>query len=164
MPASPGGILPRDMDARQWNTFLTQSGIQADRTVKTFTPTWGGFSVDPVGVISYMDFGAIVYLWTENDLYGTSNATTFSTQGGMPAEIIPRINTRRVFSPAMLDNGVSAACVVDIQPLSGNMLFRRFDVDGSAGGTDAFPYALAGWTAGGTSKGITSSFIISYVK
>jgi hypothetical protein len=163
MPASPGAVLPRDMNSRQWSEFLTQSGIQADRTAKTFTPTWAGFSVPPTGSISYFDFGAIVFLWVEANLTGTSNDTVLGTTSGMPAEIIPRTQTRRVFSPGLLDNGVSAVGIVDIQPVTGNLIFSISDADLSGGGTDAYPYDVNGWT-GAASKGITSAFIISYVK
>src|SRR5687767_4077130 len=76
VPLSPGGVIPRDMNARQWDQFVAQAGIQADGKVKTFTPTWTGFSADPVGDISYLDFGAIVIMWSAAELTGTSSLVT----------------------------------------------------------------------------------------
>jgi hypothetical protein len=77
------------MDDRQWATFVAQAGIQADNTVKTFTPTWGaGFSVDPTGDISYYDFGALVVMWTEASMLGTSDAATMLFSG-VPESIRP---------------------------------------------------------------------------
>lgn len=104
MPLSPGGILPRDMDSRQWATFVSQSGIQADRSVKTFTPTWAGFSADPVGDINYMDFGAIVMMWIDEpgSLTGTSDTSDMSFTG-VPAAIRPT-GIRMTQANALIDN------------------------------------------------------------
>src|SRR5690242_13423117 len=67
MPVSPGAVLPRDMSSRQWSEFLSQSGIQADRSAKPFTPAWTGFSAAPVGDLSYFDFGTLVVLfWNDS--------------------------------------------------------------------------------------------------
>lgn len=151
---------------REWDRFYKETGFQADRTIKKFTPTWSGFSSPPSFDFFYYDFGAIVYIWPDPDsltTYGTSNAATFATTGGMPAEIIPITSSRHVISPGLVDNGSPALAAVTIQPSSGNMIFECSDVDGSAGGTDAYPFSINGWTAAGT-KGVGGAFIISYVK
>ena len=90
MPLSPGRISPRSMDDRQWATFVAQSGIQADGKVKTFAPTWTGFSVDPVGSISYYDFGPTVQMWISGSasLTGTSDDSVMSFTG-VPTAIRP---------------------------------------------------------------------------
>jgi hypothetical protein len=156
VPVSPGKSIPRDL--REWDQFLAQSGIQADREVKTFTPEWDGFSVPPTGDLRYMDFGAIVFIWSGETLYGTSNATNFSITGGMPDAIIPA-STKVVTSPALADDGGIAYADVAIGP-TGNIDFSRFDV---SGGTSAYPFNVTGWTNSGT-KGISGGFVISYPK
>lgn len=79
------------MDDRQWATFVAQSGIQADRNVKTFTPTWVGFSADPDGDLSYYDFGSLVALFNDNptELVGTSDTNEMQITN-LPAAIRPR--------------------------------------------------------------------------
>ncbi len=85
MPFSPGGIIPRDLEARQWDR-LTR-GIQADDKVKTFTPSWSGFSSDPAGDLSYYDFGTIVAIW--NDAGGPMTGT--SDDDGLSIDNLPTI-------------------------------------------------------------------------
>lgn len=83
---SPGGSVPRDL--REWDRYFSASGIQADQFVKKFTPTWVGFSADPVGDISYLDFGKIVVLWRDTALLGTSDLGSMALSG-LPEAIRP---------------------------------------------------------------------------
>jgi hypothetical protein len=106
MPLSPGRVSPAQMDARQWASFVTQSGIQADRTVKTFTPTWTGFSSAPSGDLAYQDFGRLVVLFNPSgaNLTGTSNVTTMSISN-IPVELQPPTGEARDIKTLVIDNG-----------------------------------------------------------
>lgn len=155
MPASPGAVLPRDMNERQWSEFLTQSGIQADRTVKSFTPTsWDGFSVDPSGAISYMDFGAIVMMWRGDNLLGTSDATNFTLQG-VPEAIRPA--TARYFHGDVVDNSTMKDGRVEIGA-GGAITFTLATVSGTNIVQNATGFTAAGF------KGIPLGWIVVYTK
>lgn len=154
MPVSPGGILPRDMNARQWSEFLTQSGIQADRTVKSFTPTWSGFSVDPSGSISYMDFGAIVIMWRTDNLLGTSDATSMSL-AGVPRSLWPDV-AGKYARCYLVDNSILVAGNAQV---SGNTItFSLENVSGTNIISNNFGFTAAG------SKGIPLGWLIVYAK
>lgn len=155
VPASPGAVLPRDMDSRQWSEFLTQSGLQADRTIKSFTPSsWNGFSADPDGEISYMDFGAIVIMWRDDNLLGTSDDTLFTLQG-VPESIRP--NAPRFARAFVADNTTIVAGAVEIGA-GGAITFYVENVSGARIVANA-----AGFTAAG-SKGIPLGWLVVYSK
>lgn len=156
MPLSPGRISPRDMDDRQWATFVAQAGIQADSKVKTFTPTWSGFSADPAGDISYLDFGKIVILFTSDALTGTSNAD-FMTITNLPESIRPPSGEARFVPAFLVDNGTSydgRALVLS----DGNVTFYLSVVSGTK-----ISYSLGGFTAAST-KGLDLGTWIMYSK
>lgn len=160
MPLSPGRILPRDFDERQWSTFVTQSGIQADRTVKSFTPTWTGFSSDPTGEISYLDFGAIVMLWNESgaDITGTSNDTQFSwAVGSLPDAIVP--TQYRVGQTIVIDGGGERSGAFSID----NTGLVQFSIANTTGDPPHILFDGAGFAGAGV-KGLPAGWLITYPK
>jgi len=145
------------MDDRMWATFATQSGIQADRTERSFTPTWTGFSVAPVGDISYYDFGAIVVLWndTAGQIVGTSDANTMVITN-LPDAITP--DNSIIGQTIVIDN--SGAYEGQFSITSSNVLgFTLMTVSG------AFIQAGVGglFTAAGN-KGLPTGWLIVYAK
>jgi hypothetical protein len=71
---SPGAILPRDLNSRQWATWAAAQQALPRRDVRTFTPTWAGFGTPPVGNISYIDTGSFVVMFVLADLTGIGNS------------------------------------------------------------------------------------------
>lgn len=84
-----------------WNgsTLAVTGTLNMTNAVGTFTPTWTGFSTAPTGTLSYIDLGAIVILWRDSSMVGTSNANTM-TLSSLPAAIVPSGGVRK------------AACIV----------------------------------------------------
>jgi hypothetical protein len=155
VPLSPGAVIPRDMDSRQWSTFVSQSGIQADRSVRTFTPTnWGAFSADPTGDMSYMDFGAIVIMWTAAGFFGTSDGNNLSFQG-LPAAITPA--NQRSIPCIIMDNGAEKHARVIIDN-NGQVFFQIGVVVGAN-----IQYSNTGFTAAST-KGLVAGWTVFYAK
>lgn len=157
------------MDARQQATYFAAQGIQAtgggpDGGVRTFTPTaWDGFSVDPTGAISYIDYGAFVMMWADAAIVGTSDFTNF-TLHGVPTTLIPsRLNTA-VGSFGMLNNatgaGGSAIVYGGASGFAGQIHFFILRTDTVA--NFATPNAN-GWTNVGN-KGLDAGWIIQYPK
>jgi hypothetical protein len=169
MPASPGGILPRDMDSRQWNTFLTQSGIQADRTVKAFTPTWdaGDWTLAPTGDINYYDFGAFVVLWLDASLGGFSNSTEM-TFTGLPTSIRP--SSTRVVPCLVVTSGVSGSVVSGSASIfaTGEVIFQTLIVyaDPSTGNDVLLKNGFSGeFSSIATDvKGLPAGWLVMYPK
>lgn len=157
MPLSPGRISPRSMDDRQWATFVAQSGIQADRTVKSFPPTWSGFSADPVGEISYYDFGRIVVMWNDTGsiLVGTSDDTTMSFTG-LPDEITPDNNV--ILPTFVIDSGSVFAGQVSITS-AGTVGYTLLTVSGSL-----ILAGVGGLFTGAGNKGLPDGWLIVYAK
>lgn len=159
MPASPGGIVPRDLNAREWDRYLSQSGIQADRAVKSFTPTWTGFSADPSGDLSYYDFGAIVMVWWDNSsaLLGTSSAN-FMTITNVPESIRPR--GHRKGNVLVVDNGTNIYEGFYAITSAGVITFGIADTGTVA---NRVVYTTTGFTAAST-KGLAGGILIIYAK
>lgn len=84
--------------------------ISSDQ-VQTFTPTWTGFSVVPVGSVSYADLGEIVIMFVTAALTGTSNANQMTWSAGVPAAIRPSGSSRQLVCP--LRDNVGGSNVVD---------------------------------------------------
>lgn len=147
-------------------TVLAASQIQAGKTVGvivnnsgTFTlistvstplltvasswaPAWSGFSVNPVGNLSYFKVGNIVFLYTTAGLIGTSNGTGMDISN-TPLEIMPA----GLVAPCFIqDNGVLAAGMVGRTGLS-TLIFSK----GTA------PPSTTGFTAAGA-KGLPAGF------
>lgn len=103
MSLSPGGILPRDMNARQYSEWARAQQAMPQQDAKTFSPTWAGFSSAPSVALKYIDLGTHVIIWTDAAVTGTSNATTMSFSG-LPSAITPS-GQRNVMFDGVLDNG-----------------------------------------------------------
>lgn len=154
--------LPRvplnKLNDRELSQYFSQQGIQADQRVKTFTPTWGNdFSSDPVGDLSYLDFGRVVVMWndTGNILVGTSDTTTLSFTA-LPDEITPDNNV--ILPTFVMDQGSAFAGQVSITS-TGTVGFTLLSVSGSlvqAGVGNLF-------TASGN-KGLPDGWLIVYGK
>jgi hypothetical protein len=101
------GVLPPvnflELDATLRSSILGPSGtrtiLQADLAAalfgtNTFTPTWTGFSANPVGDLTWMRFAGFVFLFnnTAGAVTGTSNAVDM-TITNIPVAITP-LSTR----------------------------------------------------------------------
>lgn len=163
MPVSPGAVLPREMNSTQWAEFLRNSGIQGDRTVKTFTPTgWTDFSVDPTGDISYYDFGVIVAMWSAAGLTGTSDGAGMSFSG-VPAAITPTDGNR--FARCLVITGGYTVGGTAELTIAGVMQFYIEDTSGAFLGTAdddrTVNFQNFATTAG---KGLPAGWFIMYPK
>ena len=152
------------MNARQWAEFLTQSGIQGDRTVKSFTPTnWAGFSVDPSSDISYLDFGAIVFMFRDATLTGTSDDTNMSFQS-VPVSIRP-LSGNRIVRCLVINGSFTLGGAAEITT-SGIVQFSLEDTSGGGAGTaDDNRVKPAGTVFENTgTKGLPAGWLIMYTK
>lgn len=104
-------FLPRDQ--REWSSFLSQSGIQAESKVRTFTPTWTGFTVVPDGDLKYMDFGKIAVVWTDAALLGTSGSSDM-TMSGFPTSIRPVGGS--IIPSLLVDGGITVQGALSVNP------------------------------------------------
>jgi hypothetical protein len=106
-----------------------------------FTPTWGGFSVNPTATTRYVQIGKIVFVEVLTTVDGTSNATTFTMT-------LP-VNAANAAATAIgFGRGVNAGAAVGPS---------RIDI--TAAGTATFRTDNAGnaWTASGN-KSINCCF------
>jgi hypothetical protein len=109
----------------------------------TFTPTWFGFSVNPVGDLSWYKIANICFLYTTASRFGTSNSTSFEITN-CPLEIFPA----GLDVPVMVqDNGAIAAGMIGRTGLSTLQFYK-----GTA------PPSLTGFTAA-ASKGLPAGFM-----
>jgi hypothetical protein len=155
VPVKGPSSIPKDL--REWDRYFSQSGIQADKLVKTFAPTWTGFSADPVEEISYLDFGELVVLWNDTgaSILGTSDSAVLEFTG-LPVEIRPESGLTAPTS--VVDSGTFWAGEIHVNP-SGNVNFSRDEVSGayiSRGNGVSF-------TAAGL-KGLPPGWLIMYAK
>jgi len=148
---SPGRILPRDMDSRQYAQWAAGQQAIPHRDIKTFAPVWGGFSSNPSGDVSYVDTGGLVFMWFGNT--GTSNATTF-TFTGIPIAIRPLADFRIIVSA--FNGGVPVAAEANVLT-SGGVAFSAPDPSASPD----FEFDVAAWANTGA-KGWTG--LIMYPK
>lgn len=151
MALSPGGIVPRDMNARQFSEWARSQQVVPRRDVKSFTPTWTGFSVDPVGDVKYVNLGSLAMVWTEAQLTGTSNSAVF-VLSGLPEEIWPTLAVSLQIS--LFDASAGRAGAVSINS-SGDMTFYLAEVTGSQIGYTTL------FTASG-SKGLGVGTVLLY--
>jgi len=141
-----------------WNgSVLSVTGsLNMTNSVATFTPTWTGFSSSPSGNISYLDLGAVVFLWVSTQLTGTSDATGM-TITNLPAAIRPASGDRYI--PCQLvDDNTALSGAVRVEN-GGTMTFYMVQQIGS---TKVGP-VISGFTASGV-KGFSGGFIIMYSK
>lgn len=158
----------KQLNERELNQFFAQAGIQATGSgdggsgVHTFTPTnWTGFSVDPVGNLKYMDLGAIVVMWADANLLGTSDDVGMSFSG-LPEAIWPSSNR---FVRCLVVNNYTEGGAAEVT-LSGIIQFSLEDVSGAYVGTaDNNRTVIAGAIFENTgSKGLPSGWLIMYPK
>lgn len=153
----PSRIPLGQMDARQQATFFAQAGIQADVPGKSFTPTsWDGFSVNPTGAISYLDFGELVILYSEDAHLGTSDDTVMFFEG-LPEALRP-VRPFTIASSIISIGGFSVAGMATIED-SGRVSFQASNTTTVAGRViyaSDFP-ALG-------SKGLPVGWLILYAK
>lgn len=152
MPLVPPAIPISEMDARQQATFFAQAGIQAEQTVKTFTPTWFGYVTPPVGDISYMNFGKFVVMWITSPLTATSTTTDLGITN-VPDEIDPVGLTAHCIT---LDNGNAYSSVARLGYVANEIEFELLEVIGSKVSANGSDYTNSG------TKGLPAGFLIVY--
>lgn len=156
VPFKPPAIPLTSMNAREQAEFFAQAGILADNRVKTFTPTWSGFSVDPDGDISYMDFGPVVMMWVDVATTGTSDAAQLEISD-LPASIRPNGNARDVVCLVINDSTLlTGSAAVGSNGIITFYIARALGVDSSLIQTST-------WTASGN-KGLPQGWFIIYPK
>lgn len=90
----------------QWNDFTQELGKIMFERKGSFTPTWSGFSSDPVGgIVSWGIAGSTATLHISVSANGTSNATNFSITN-LPDILSPN-QTQAVAVNTLLDNGTN---------------------------------------------------------
>lgn len=122
----------------------------------SFSPTWTGFSTDPIGDIDYKTIldasgnGMVGLFLDAAVVTGISNATTMSITG-IPAALRPPVSTR--FYCRVFDNGANREGVCSIST-SGTITFQIMTVTGSR-----IEATTTGFTGSG-SKGVARCQII----
>ena len=146
-------------------TSATITGqITLTNAAQTFTPSgWTGFSTDPTGDISYLDFGPFVILWVNSAMVGLSDEVFMSFSTGMPAAIRP--SATRDVRCTVLDENFICGGVARIDP-SGAMAFFLEEVQAGApppANTIGFDNIFTDPSATG-SKGLPSGWMVIYPK
>jgi hypothetical protein len=146
------------MDERTFAVWAQAQRAVPARDVKTFTPTWGGFSADPDGDLKYAVLGELVAIWAEPSLtLGTSNSTLFSfTFTNAPSALIPE--SVALTTVLATDNGGSIQATASIANGGPNLVVSILTNDVS--GTHIVPNTF-GWTNVGV-KGLAPGFVIIY--
>lgn len=156
VPVNPGRMAPKDMGQREWARFLSESGVQGADVVKPLTPVWGGFSAVPTAPLKYMDFGAIVMIWADEPVLGTSNDNVMYFDG-LPDEIKPTVG--RLVSAWLVDNSTVYSGFVGIEnTISDRVNFYLSVVSGTK-----VSYQNNQFTNSGQ-KGVSTGFLIVYAK
>jgi hypothetical protein len=125
------------------NVWIQSSQSSAGVVTGSFTPSWFGFSADPVGDLLYYKIGRIVVMYTLTALTGTSNNTAMSITN-IPLEIRPSAVRVTVM---VTDNGAVATGMIARSGLSTFDFYK---------GTN--PPSATGFTASG-SKGLPAGFM-----
>ncbi len=89
--------------------------------IKTWVPTWTGFSVDPVlSVSEYIIIGKLVVCWLTTSVSGTSNATTLTFT-------LPTISAKAVVGTARgSNNGSTLADPVMLLSTAGSNICNAY--------------------------------------
>lgn len=157
MSLSPGGILPRDMNSRQYSEWASAQQSMPFRDVKSFTPTWTGFSAAPTGSIFYIDLGAMILMWAEPGLStGTSNDSSMSFTG-VPAAIRPATEQSVIVHAY---NASAPTLGIAVVRTDGQVRFQIAYVDPLSPGADKLNFTLTGWWTA-SQKGVLAPFIYS---
>lgn len=144
-------VMQIDRDGTD-NVAVTIPKLRASALdVETFTPAWGGFSVDPTGDISYYQIGQLCVLIFGENCTGTSDDDVLSITN-LPLTLRPAAGSSPIaaFIPAIDDSGLVLASVSK----SGIST-----LDFWAGTTPS----LTGWTNTGT-KGFAPGTTLIYTK
>ena len=159
VPFTPPSIPLTSMNPRQQAEFFAQQGIQAvgPNGVRTFTPTWTGFAIPPVGDLTYIDFGDYVMLWNDNSfaLTGTSNSGAMAISN-LPATITPGVPVG--VPTSVRDTTNTVAGLASIGAGGNNIAFVKAQVSGAD-----IVYTAGMFTAVGT-KGVESGWLVIYPK
>lgn len=132
--------------------------ISMTNNSSSFAPSWSGFSSAPVGNLSYLDLGAIVFLWAPANRIGTSDSGTMSFTG-LPVAIRPT-SLRSVSCILFVGSSVvPGTCFINS---SGLVEFNRTMAD-TTGGSPAPVYANYALPTSG-SKGLPDGFLVTYPK
>lgn len=95
--------------------------VTLTNSATTFAPTWTGFSTDPTGNFSYIDFGSYVLLFSAITAAGNSNATTMSISN-LPSGIRP--SDVRTAVTVVVNNSVAEVGYANVAT-DGNVYFFR---------------------------------------
>lgn len=148
-----------DADNSLWwdgsaGTLNITGTINMTNAVSSFTPTWSGFSTAPSGgsnSINYINFGAYVVMWCEQNILGTSNnASTLITN--IPSAIQPNYGATGV-CPVIDSSQKSVGAFIFI---AGSLYF---DLSQETGST--VDIGVGGFTTSGQ-KGLPAGWIITY--
>lgn len=135
-----------------------KGSINMTNSVQTFTPGWTGFSADPSGDISYLDFGAVVMLWSDSNLFGTSNANTF-TITGLPSALQP--TGIRLISCLVVDNSSiynGSATLNNASSTISMSISAAFGASPNLVGPSGTSFSTSG------SKGLPGGWLLTYPK
>lgn len=121
----------------------------------TFAPTWGaGFSVDPVGDVTFTTRGGVVTLSVEAALVGESDTSAMTWAAAtLPADIRPSV-ARTVECLLQYNDTVQAMGVVTLDP-DGSAVFAMQEVDGTQ-------IVVDGAFQTGEDKGLPASWSVGY--
>jgi len=161
VPLKTDRLPPSGMSSREWDRYIATAGIQADSKVKTFTPTWTGFSADPVGDLSYYDFGSLVVLWNDSavELVGTSN-TNRMTITNLPAAITP--NEFKWRDCLIVNNDFTTNGSIGIST-AGVVEFYFHQVAAVVGATEGLIPQATGFNTA-NNKGVPSGWLVMFSK
>lgn len=146
MTLSPGRILPRDMNERQFGEWSRKQMAATVEDTFIVTPEWSGFSVEPTGRLVSVDLGALIVLYPESGTFtGTSNTNGMIMFHGIDG-INPPVHATIIVRDDAGDT-IGEAYVTSIAPGSIQFAIPVLQVPG----TDAVPVLNpAGFTASGT--------------
>jgi hypothetical protein len=135
----------------QWYGLAAGALVDISGDKSFFTGTLTGCTTSPTCTCVWWRSGGIVSLTLNvgGSVTGTSNATSF-TMTGLPAELQPATQPANQPSNYFEDNGAATAGSIQINALSGTILFYK----GTSG-------AGTSWTASGT-KGLIGQMTITY--
>lgn len=144
-------------DTAYFQNVVTTGGT--NYPASSFTPTWTGFAVPPVGDLYYVDYGSYVVLWTNIQLLGTSNAATM-TISNLPAAIRPT-NTQYAYCVVRDNyggtNDMVGAALIDS---TGVITFSQADPGALSGRVVLF----SGIFSGAGTKGLAAGWTVTYGK
>jgi hypothetical protein len=151
MPLSPGRIIPRDLNAREFAIWAAQQTVSNVRDAVEFTPdTVGDFSTDPTEfwyrIIEHRDRTREAEVWLVDQ--GISDGTGFFFT--IPEAIWPSVNRDAVI--IAYDNGSACLAQAEISA-AGQITIGISNVSGTV-----VRFSTTGWTNSGN-KGLGQNII-----